>query len=102
MNDVLRLDDVAVGFHPERMFRFPFGDLIVPRIKFWLARAVGELRFQLLQKGLHGKSRIAYDRIITRNVFADAGRINVYVNELCAFGEFAQLAGDAIIEARAD
>jgi hypothetical protein len=42
------------------------------------------------------------DRDVGRHVLGDLGRVDVDVDELGARGELRQLAGDAVVEARAD
>ena len=46
--------------------------------------------------------RVADDRDVRRDVLGDLGRVDVDVDELRARRELAELAGDAVVEARAD
>ena len=100
LDHVLRLDlrvgGVLVG---ERVLGFPAVDPAPPGIQ---PRRVGADRAVLdHQLGEHVLG-VADDRDVRRHVLGDLGRIDVDVDELRARRELGELAGDAVVEARAD
>jgi hypothetical protein len=66
------------------------------------ARRVRSERAVLDREPGEDVARVAHNRDVRGDVLRDLGRIDVDVHELRARGELGQLAGHAVVEARAD
>src|SRR4029079_9166232 len=82
-----------------RMALLPGADALPPLVQ---ARAVGLQRAVLGRELGQDVLRVADDRYVRRHVLGDLGRVDVDVDELRPRRELAELAGDAVVEARAD
>src|SRR4030095_13245139 len=87
---------VLVG---QRVALLPAADALPPFVQ---ARAVGLQGAVLGRQPGGGVLRVADDREVRGHVLGDLGRVDVDVDELRARGELRELAGDAVVEARAD
>ena len=100
LHAVLRLEPVGFLAVAQRVFRLPLVELREPRRAVGRAGALlslGELGRQLGDDVL----AVADDRDVDEPVLPDLGGVDVHVHDLGVGRERRQLAGDAVVEARA-
>src|SRR5262245_54714277 len=101
VDDILRFNELAVFVIEERMALLPFGNLGKPCAAVSDHGPGFELASKFGNQLIADYPCIADNRNVGLDVFADAGWIDVDVNDLCAFREFIELAGHPIVETRA-
>ena len=99
-DDFLGLDQLAVAVVAQAIIRFPLSDLLPPRID---PVAVGTLvgLAQRFQDIAQHDFDVTDDRDVHFHVLGDRSGVDVDVNDFGARAELFDVAGDAVVEARA-
>ena len=84
-----------------RVLELPLLDLLEPRAVVHDRVGLAQLRDRLRELGQH-LAQLAHDRHVGVAVLGDLGRVDVHVDDLRAGRERVELAGHAVVEARAD